>query len=427
MLDLKYVLSNFDEVAAKLARRGGSIDLEPVRRLGEERRTLLQESESLRQKQNAANEQMKVLAKQGGDALAGARAELKELSGQIKGLDEKLRGIEAELEQALLYLPNLPAESTPEGRSEDDNVQVRTWGEKRALDFAPKTHDELGTALGIFDFDRAAKLSGARFVVLRGMGARLERALAAFMLDVHTSRGYEEVLPPYLVNRESMTGTGQLPKFEDDAFKTREEEQKDEKFLIPTAEVPVTNLYRDEILEGEQLPLRHTAWTPCFRREAGSYGRDTKGLIRQHQFHKVELVKFTRPESSYEELEKLTGDAEEILQRLGLHYRVMALCTGDLGFGAAKTYDIEVWLPGQSAYREISSCSNFEDFQARRAQIRFRPAKGEKPRFVHTLNGSGLAIGRTVVAILEQYQRADGSVAIPEALQPYLGGAKELR
>ncbi len=427
MLDLKYVLSNFDDVAAKLARRGGSIDLEPVRRLGEERRTLLQESESLRQKQNAANEQMKVLAKQGGDALAGARAELKELSGQIKGLDEKLRGIEAELEQALLYLPNLPAESTPEGRSEDDNVQVRTWGEKRALDFAPKTHDELGTALGIFDFDRAAKLSGARFVVLRGMGARLERALAAFMLDVHTSRGYEEVLPPYLVNRESMTGTGQLPKFEDDAFKTREEEQKDEKFLIPTAEVPVTNLYRDEILEGEQLPLRHTAWTPCFRREAGSYGRDTKGLIRQHQFHKVELVKFTRPESSYEELEKLTGDAEEILQRLGLHYRVMALCTGDLGFGAAKTYDIEVWLPGQSAYREISSCSNFEDFQARRAQIRFRPAKGEKPRFVHTLNGSGLAIGRTVVAILEQYQRADGSVAIPEALQPYLGGAKELR
>ncbi len=426
MLDLKYVLSNFDEVAARLGRRGGGIDLEPVRKLGEERRALLQETEGLRQKQNAANEQMKALAKQGGDALASARSELKELSGQIKGLDERLKGIEADLERALLYLPNVPAESTPDGKSEDDNVVVRTWGEKPQLGFQAKTHDELGTALGIFDFDRASKLSGARFVVLKGMGARLERALAAFMLDVHTSRGYSEVLPPYLVNRESMTGTGQLPKFEDDAFKTREEQTKDELFLIPTAEVPVTNLYRDEILE-EPLPIKHTAWTPCFRREAGSYGRDTKGLIRQHQFHKVELVKFVRPEDSYEELEALTRDAEEILQRLGLHYRAIALCTGDLGFGAAKTYDLEVWLPGQSAYREISSCSNFEDFQARRAQIRFRPAKGEKPRFVHTLNGSGLAIGRTVVAILEQYQREDGSVAVPEALQPYLGGVTELR
>jgi len=426
MLDLKYVLSNFDEVAARLGRRGGGIDLEPIRRLGEERRALLQETESLRQQQNAANEQMKALAKQGGEALAAARSELKELSGRIKAQDEKLKAIEGELQKALLYLPNLPADSTPDGRSEEDNVVVRTWGEKPSLDFAPKTHDEIGTALGIFDFDRAAKISGARFAVLRGLGARLERALAAFMLDVHTSRGYVEVLPPYLVNRESMTGTGQLPKFEEDAFKTREEEEKDEKFLIPTAEVPVTNLHRDEIIE-EPLPIRYTAWTPCFRREAGSYGRDTRGLIRQHQFHKVELVKFVTPESSYDELESLTRDAEEILQRLGLHYRVVALCAGDLGFGAAKTYDLEVWLPGQGAYREISSCSNFEDFQARRAQIRYRPAKGEKPRLVHTLNGSGLAIGRTVVAILEQYQRADGSVAVPEALQPYLGGVKELR
>ena len=426
MLDVKYVLANFDEVARKLGRRGGGIDLEPVRKLGEERRTLLQETETLRQQQNAANERMKVLAKQGGDALDASRAELKELSGRIKALDERLKGIEAELNRALLFLPNVPADSTPDGAGEADNVVVRTWGEKPVLDFAPKTHDVLGTALGIFDFDRAAKLSGARFVVLNGMGARLERALAAFMLDVHTSRGYREVLPPYLVNRESMTATGQLPKFEDDAFKTREDDPKDELFLIPTAEVPVTNLYRDEIID-EPLPILHTAWTPCFRREAGSYGRDTKGLIRQHQFHKVELVKFVRPEESYEELEKLTRDAEEILQRLGLHYRAVALCTGDLGFGAAKTYDLEVWLPGQNAYREISSCSNFEDFQARRAQIRYRPAKGEKPRLVHTLNGSGLAIGRTVVAILEQYQRADGSVAVPEALQPYLGGVKELR
>lgn len=427
MLDLKYVLSHFDEVARKLGRRGGGIDLEPIRRLGEQRRTLLQETENLRQKQNAANEGMKGLAKEGGDALARARAELKELSGQVKALDEKLKSVEAELETALLYIPNMPSDSVPDGKSEADNVVVRTWGDKPSYDFAPKTHDELGTALGIFDFERAAKIAGARFVVMKGLGARLERALAAFMLDVHTSRGYAEVLPPYLVNRESMLGTGQLPKFEEDAFKTREEDPKDEKYLIPTAEVPVTNLYRDEILEEGQFPVRNCAWTPCFRREAGSYGRDTKGLIRQHQFHKVELVKLVPPESSYDELEALTNDAEEILRRLGLHYRVVALCAGDLGANAAKTYDLEVWLPGQSAYREISSCSNFEDFQARRASIRYRPGRGEKPRFVHTLNGSGLAVGRTVVAILEQYQRADGSVAVPEALQPYLGGAKEIR
>lgn len=427
MLDLKYVLSHFDEVERQLARRGGGIDLEPVRRLGEERRRLLQETESLRQEQKAANDSMKSLAQQGGDALAQARASLKELSGRIKEREDRLRAVEQELERALLYIPNIPAPDTPDGRSEEENVVVRTWGEKRQYDFQPKTHDEIGVRLGIFDFDRAAKISGSRFTVLKGIGAKLERALASFMLDVHTSRGYTEILPPYLVNRDSMVGTGQLPKFEDDAFKTREAEVKDEKFLIPTAEVPVTNLYRDEILEADRLPILHTAWTPCFRREAGSYGKDTKGLIRQHQFHKVELVKFVRPEDSEEELEKLTRDAEEILQRLGLHYRVVALCTGDLGFSARKTYDLEVWLPGQNAYREISSCSNFGDFQARRAQIRYRPAKGEKPRLVHTLNGSGLAIGRTVVAILEQYQRADGSVEIPEALRPWLGGLSEIR
>ncbi|AKU89686.1 serine--tRNA ligase [Vulgatibacter incomptus] len=427
MLDLKYVLANFDEVAAKLARRGGSIDLTPIKRLGAERLRLLQESEALRQRQNAANEGMKALAKEGPEAMAGARAELKELSGRIKALQEELGGVEAEIEQALLFIPNLPAETTPDGKTEADNQVVRTWGEKPTLDFTPKTHDELGVSLGILDFDRAAKISGARFVVLRNAGARLERALVSFMLDLHTSRGYQEVLPPYLVNRASMVGTGQLPKFEEDAFKTAEADPQDVRYLIPTAEVPVTNLYREEIQEPGTLPIRNCAFTPSFRREAGSYGRDTKGLIRQHQFHKVELVKIVEPERSYEELEGLTADAEEVLKRLGLHYRVIALCAGDLGFGSAKTYDLEVWLPGQGAYREISSCSNFEDFQARRASIKYRPAPGEKPRLAHTINGSGLAIGRTLVAILEQGQRADGSIAIPEALWPYMGGLKEIR
>ncbi len=427
MLDLKYVLANFDEVARKLARRGGGVDLSPIQKLGADRLRLVQESESLRQRQNAANEGMKELAKAGGEAMAAARAELKELSGQIKSMQEALDRVEAEINQALLFIPNLPSEFTPDGKSEADNVVVRTWGEKPSYDFEPKTHDELGVALGILDFERASKISGTRFVVMQKLGARLERALASFMLDLHTSRGYTEVLPPYLVNRASMTGTGQLPKFEDDAFKTADENPLDVKFLIPTAEVPVTNLYRDEIQEPGVLPIRHCAWTPSFRREAGSYGRDTKGLIRQHQFHKVELVKIVEPERSAEELESLTADAEEVLKRLGLHYRLMELCTGDLGFGSARCYDIEVWLPGQGAYREISSCSNFEDFQARRASIRYRTAPGGKPRLAHTINGSGLAIGRTVVAILEQYQRADGSVAIPEVLVPYMGGAAEIR
>lgn len=425
MLDLKYVLAHFDEVAERLATRGGGVDLEPVRRLGEERRNLVQEVEALRQKQNAANARMRELAKEGGEALEAARTEMRELSASAKAADERRKAVEAELEQALLYLPNLPAAGVPVGPDESANVVVRTWGEKPSYDFEPRPHDELGTALGIFDFERAAKISGARFSVLRGAGARLERALAAFMLDAHTQKGYEEVLPPYLVGRAAMIGTGQLPKFEDDAFKTREDEEQNEKFLIPTAEVPLTNLHRDEILEGP-LPIRYTAWTPCFRREAGSYGRDTKGLIRQHQFHKVELVHLTEPEKSEEALEALTADAEAILQKLGLHYRVVQLCTGDMGFAAARTYDLEVWLPGQNAYREISSCSNCGDFQARRANIRYRPAPGEKPRLVHTLNGSGLAVGRTLVAVLEQYQRADGTVEIPEALRPWMGGLEAI-
>ena len=427
MLDLKYVLANLDEVERKLSRRGGAVDLAPVKTLGEERKRLLQESEALRSKQNAANQEMRTLAAQGGEAVARMRAELKEVSNRIKEIEERLKGVEEELTTALLFIPNTPSDATPDGKGEADNQVVRTWGEKPALDFAPKTHDAIGEALGILDFDRAAKISGARFCVYRGAGARLERALVSFMLDQHTSRGYTEILPPYLVNRASMTGTGQLPKFEEDAFKTREDRREDELFLIPTAEVPVTNLYRDEILEVGTVPVYHCAFTPCFRREAGSYGKDTKGLVRQHQFHKVELVKFVEPETSYDELEKLTADAEEILKRLGLHFRTVALCAGDLGANSAKTYDLEVWLPGQNAYREISSCSNFEDYQARRASIRFRGEKGAKPRLVHTLNGSGLAIGRTVVAILENYQRADGSVAIPEALWPYMGGLREIR
>ena len=427
MLDLKYVLANLDEVERKLNRRSGTVDLAPVKSLGEERKRLLQETEALRARQNAANKAMPALAAKGGEELARARAELKDVSNQIKELDERLKGVEAELETALLYIPNIPADTTPDGKGEADNQLVRTWGEKPAFAFTPKTHDELGETLGLLDFERAAKISGARFCVYRGAGARLERALVSFMLDLHTSRGYTEVLPPYLVNRASMTGTGQLPKFEEDAFKTREENRGDELFLIPTAEVPVTNLYREEILDAGTVPVHHCAFTPCFRREAGSYGKDTKGLIRQHQFHKVELEKFVSPETSFDELERLTADAEEVLKRLGLHYRTVALCTGDLGFGSTKTYDIEVWLPGQNAYREISSCSNYGDYQARRAAIRFRDEKGAKPRFVHTLNGSGLAIGRTVVAILENYQRADGSVAIPEALWPYMGGVKEIR
>lgn len=427
MLDLREVLANFDEIQRRLALRGPGIDLEPVRELGERRRRLLTEVQELRTEQKQANERMRVLAKEGGEALARAREELRQLSDRIKALEEEARKVESELENALLFVPNLPSEQTPFGRSDADNPVVRVWGEKPVFDFEPRPHDEIAQALGILDMERAAKISGARFSVLRGLGAKLERALISFMLDLHARKGYEEVSPPYLVNRASMTGTGQLPKFEEDAFKTAEAEPDDEKFLVPTAEVPLTNLYREEVIEPGALPIKLCAYTPCFRREAGSYGRDTRGLIRQHQFHKVELVQFVEPERSMQALEELTADAEEVLRQLGLHYRVVELCTGDLGFAAARTYDLEVWLPGQNAYREISSCSNFGDYQARRAQIRYRPAPGEKPRLLHTLNGSGLAVGRTLVAILEQYQRADGSVEIPQVLRPYLGGIEEIR
>jgi len=420
MLDLKYVVTHLDEVRARLARRGGGLDLEPLAKLARERSELTVEVEGLRQKQNAANDEMRKLAKDP-EKLAVARTELRQTSERIKAIDFQLREVEEKLEDQLLRIPNLPHQTVPDGLSAEQNVVVRSWGEKPRFDFQPKEHADLGEGLGILDFERAAKIAGARFVVYFGLGARLERALASFMLDVHSQRGYREVLPPFLVNRSSYVGTGQFPKFEQDVFAVKDHDL----FLVSTAEVPVTNLYRDEILEGAKLPIRHCAYTPCFRSEAGSYGKDTRGLIRQHQFQKVELVKFTRPESSYEEHEQLVRDAEEILQRLGLHYRVVLLCAGDMGASAAKCYDIEVWLPGQNAYREISSCSNFEDYQARRAKIRFKD-EGGKPRFVHTLNGSGLAVGRTLVAILEQGQRADGSVDLPEALWLYLGGVKRV-
>jgi seryl-tRNA synthetase len=423
VLDLKHLAQNFDEVVARLKRRGGNLDLGPVSALLQERSKLHQEVDTLRAKQNAQNEILKGKAKTEPGAIDALRVELRALGQEAKQKDERLKDVEARLDRILLEVPNPPHPSVPEGAGNEQNVVARTHGEKPRFDFKPLTHDALGEKLGILDFERATKVSGPRFAFYKGLGARLERALISFMLDLHGKRGYLEMLPPFLVKRESMMGTGQLPKFETDAFKTAGE---NELFLIPTAEVPVTNYHRDEILEGA-LPLKYVAYSPCFRSEAGSYGKDTKGLIRQHQFQKVELVKFATPETSTAEHESLVADAEEVLKQLGLHYRVMLLCAGDMGFAAAKCYDLEVWLPGQDAYREISSCSNFEDFQARRAKIRFRAEQGEKPRLVHTLNGSGLAIGRTTVAILENYQRADGSIAVPEALQPYLGGLKELR
>jgi seryl-tRNA synthetase len=424
MLDLRNVAQNFDAVVTRLKARGGSLDLGPFQRLVGERRDLYVAMEALSARRNTANEEMKKKAKEDPKALDALRGDLRAVSQEIKEKEARLKEVEEELSGILLLIPNVPHESVPVGGGPEDNVEVRAWGQKPQLPFTPKQHFELGEHLGMLDFERAAKVSGSRFAFLKGALARLERALVAFMIDVHTSKGYVELLPPYLVSREAMTGTGQLPKFEDDAFKTGGEP---ERFLIPTAEVPVTNYHADEILEGEQLPLRYCAFSPCFRKEAGSAGKDTRGLIRQHQFHKVELVKFAAPERSLEELEAMTDDACDILRRLGLHHRVMLLCTGDMGFGARKTYDIEVWLPGQGAYREISSCSDYGDFQARRAKIRFRPQKGDKPQLVHTLNGSGLAVGRTSVAILENCQREDGSVAIPEVLQPYMGGLEELR
>jgi seryl-tRNA synthetase len=418
VLDLKYVRENVATLQERLGARGITVDLAPFQALETERRTLILEVEELRARRNAESREIAARRKRGEDAGA-AIEEMRAVGDRIQEIEGRMRANEEALVEQLRNLPNLPHASVPRGTCEEENREVRRWGEPAVLPFEPKAHWDLGEALGILDFERAAKITGARFCVSFGLGARLERALISFMLDLHTGEhGYREVLPPFLVNRESMIGTGQLPKFEAELFRTEGAGY----YLIPTAEVPVTNIHRGEILEAGQLPVRYAAWTPCFRREAGSYGNDTRGLIRQHQFNKVELVKFVEPGRSYDELESLTRDAATVLERLGLPYRVMALCGGDLGFSSAKTYDLEVWMPAQGKYREISSCSNFEDFQARRADIRYRPSPKARPEFVHTLNGSGLAVGRTVAAILENGQRADGSVVLPPALAPYLGG-----
>jgi seryl-tRNA synthetase len=430
MLDARYVADHLDEVRAQLARRGAEFAeaLDGVVSLVSSRRELTRKTELLQAERNTASDAMAALAKSGDkQGMAARRDELKALSERVKGYEADLAAVEAQIEEVLLNIPNVPHDSVPDGQTEDKNVVVRTWGEKPSFAFEPKPHWELGEKLGILDFERAAKLSGARFSVLWGLGSRLERALQAFMLDLHTGEhGYTEVHPPYLVKAEALRGTSQLPKFEEDLFKTKRSDPNDPSalYLIPTAEVPVTNLHADEILDGAQLPLAYTAYTPCFRSEAGSYGRDVRGLIRQHQFDKVEIVRFATPEQSMAELEKLTLHAEEVLKRLNLHYRVVEHCAGDLGFAATKGYDLEVWLPSQNTYREISSCSTFGDFQARRAKIRYRADAKAKPRLLHTLNGSGLAIGRTWVAIIEQYQQADGSVTVPEALRAFMGTDK---
>jgi len=432
MLDLKFVVENRDAVLAALAARGQDLaaiqafpGLEGVDpwALDAERRALIQETEELRHRQRTTGEEIARRGKAKEDASA-LKAEMKGVADRIKQGEARLEDVKSCLERFLLVVPNLPDASVPVGKDAADNQEVRRVGEPRAFDFTPKGHAELGTELGILDFERAAKLSGARFAVYWGDGARLERALIQLMLDLQGSRGYTEVIPPYLVTAETLTGTGQLPKFEGDLFKTSAGDR--DLYLIPTAEVPLTNLHKEEILEAAELPKNYVAFTPCFRSEAGSYGKDVRGLIRQHQFHKVELVKLTTQESSMAELEHMVGDAEQVLKRLGLPYRVVVLSTGDMGFSAAKTYDIEVWLPGQQAYREISSCSNCTDFQARRAGLRYRPEPGAKPRFLHTLNGSGLAVGRTLVAVLENYQQRDGSVEVPEALRPYMGGLERI-
>ncbi len=418
MLSIKTVRDDLDGVRAALGARGADVDLDHVVGLDDRRRQILRELEQLRSRRNQVSREVGRLKREGADASA-VMAEMKGVNDRIKALEAQLREVEPELRAVLLTIPNVPHPSVPVGADETANELVRTWGEPRRFSFEPRPHWEVGEALGILDFERAAKIAGARFVVLKGLGARLERALIQFMLDLHTGQhGYTEILPPFMTNSRAMTGTGQLPKFEEDLFKLRGTDY----YLVPTAEVPVTNLHMDEVLREEDLPVCYTAYTPCFRAEAGSHGRDTRGMIRQHQFDKVELVKFAHPDRSYEELETLTANAEEVLRRLGLPYRVVTLCTGDLGFSSAKTYDIEVWLPSQDTYREISSCSNFEAFQARRADIRFRPRGGKGTRLVHTLNGSGLAVGRTLVAILENGQQQDGSVVIPEALRPYMGG-----
>ena len=423
MLDVRLLRDNLEEVKARMATRGAMIDWDEFVRIDRERREALANIERLKEKKNRLSGEIGRLKKSSGDA-AALMSEGEAVSAAIRGAEGPLAEIETHFERFMLTLPNLPHPSVKVGKDETENREVRRWGEPPQFDFTPKNHWDIGEELGILDFERAAKIAGARFAVYRGAGARLERALINFMLDLHTAEnGYTEMLPPALANRASLIGTGQLPKLEEDLFRLAQSEY----FLIPTAEVPLTNLHRDEILDGEMLPIKYVAYTPCFRSEAGSYGKDVRGLIRQHQFNKVEMVKFTEPETSYDELEKMAENAAEVLRRLKIPYRVIELCTGDMGFGAAKTYDLEVWLPGQGAYREISSCSNCEDFQARRANIRYRKEKKGRPLFVHTLNGSGLAVGRTLVAILENYQQKDGSVIIPDALRPYMGGTERIR
>ena len=424
MLDLNYVREHLDEVRTKLQSRGLPANaLDDFAAAEAERRRAIGESDQLNAERNTASREIGALMKAGKkDEAEGRRQQVGELKDRISELDQQREKAETRMREMLSTLPNLPHKSVPVGSDEGANVEVRRWGVKPEFSFQPKDHVDLGNALGILDLDRAAKIAASRFAILNGAGARLSRAIINFMLDVHTrEHGYDETLPPFIVNKESLFGTAQLPKFEEDLFKLNDERDL---YLIPTAEVPVTNYRREEILDASELPQRFVAYTPCFRSEAGSYGKDTRGLIRQHQFEKIELVKYALPENSYEELESLVMNAEAILQKLGLHYRTVALSTGDMGFGSAKTYDIEVWLPSQNTFREISSCSNYETFQARRAQIRFRRAGGSKPEYVHTLNGSGLAVGRTWIAILENFQQADGSVIVPEVLRPYMGTAR---
>jgi seryl-tRNA synthetase len=423
LLDLKFVRENIDVVQKAVEARRAEVDLASFRLLDEKRRAILPELENLRARRNEVSAEVGKIKKAGGDP-SGVFAEMKEAGARIKDLEQESAGVEEQLKALLMTIPNLPHESVPVGGGEEDNPVVSTWGEPAKFNFEPLNHWDIGESLDIIDFERAARMTGARFAVLKGLGARLERALINFMLDLHTGEhGYTEILPPFMVNSQAMTGTGNLPKFGDDLFKL----EGTDYWLIPTAEVPVTNLHMQEVLDGAKLPLLYTAYTPCFRAEAGSHGKDVRGLIRQHQFDKVELVRFVRPEDSYDHLEKLTAHAEEVLRRLELPYQKIVLCTGDMGFSSAKTYDLEVWLPGQGRYREISSCSNFEDFQARRAGIRFKD-KGQKgTSLAHTLNGSGLAVGRTLVAILENGQQADGSVRLPKALRPFMGGVSEIK
>jgi len=426
MLDLNYVRENLETVRAALEKRGmPASSLDDFMEADTARRRVIAESDQLNAERNAASRAIGALMKDGKrDEADAQRKQVNELKERIAELDRKREAAEQRIRERLSTLPNIPHESVPVGKDESANQEIRRWGTKPEFDFEPKDHVDLGTSLGILDLERAAKIAGSRFAILNGAGARLERALIDFMLDLHTrERGYRETLPPFIVNRDALFGTGQLPKFEADLFKLEDERGF---YLVPTAEVPVTNYYREEILDASQLPMKFVAYTPCFRSEAGSYGKDTRGVIRQHQFEKVELVKYALPENSYDEHESLTHDAETVLQRLGIHYRVVAVSTGELGFANARQYDIEVWLPAQNEFREISSCSNYEAFQARRANIRFRRAGGAKPEFVHTLNGSGLAIGRTWIAVLENFQHADGTISVPEVLRPYMGGLERI-